>query len=245
MDVYADTAIALIHQFADTLEALGTPQLHDPTPCSEWTVQDLAAHVATGLFTAAEAFHRARFGVASPPSEITDPIPADALADRIRLGAGHLRDALERGPRTWPDIGLRFGRYPFAAALQCLVIEYGVHCNDLTRATTDPAASLPRAAVDALFGFGAQYLLLQADPLEAAETASMAFTLRAPSTSMTIAWDGTRWREGEHSDVPGCTISGSDDDIARLMLRRLDIDELDLDDPHALARGFTASIRPL
>ncbi|OBF27425.1 maleylpyruvate isomerase family mycothiol-dependent enzyme [Mycobacterium sp. ACS4331] len=245
------TAIGLIHQFADTLDTLGPGQFRSPTPCAGWTVEDLAAHVATGLFTAAEAFHRARFGALSPPSKISGPIPSDALADRIRLGASHLREALDRGPRTWPDIGLRFGRYPFAAALQCLVIEYGVHCNDLTRATTDPAAPFPRAAVDALFGFGAQYLLLQAEPLEAPEipeapgTPPMKYTLRAPSATMTIAWDGARWREGTGSDGPGCTISGSDDDIARLMLRRMDADELDLDDPHALASGFVTAIRPL
>jgi uncharacterized protein (TIGR03083 family) len=239
------TALALIHRFADTLDDLDADRFDAPNPCSEWTVADLSRHVATGLFTAAEAFHRARFGSADPPSEITGAIPADALVSRIRLAASHLDDALRNGPGRWPDIGLRFGRHPFDVAVACLVIEYGVHCNDLDRATGDPQAPLPRAAVEALFGFGAHYLLLQADPLEASEAAPLTFTLRAPSASMSIGWDGARWHAGARPGVPECVITGTDDDIARLMLRRLDVDTLDLDDPHALAGVFPAAVRPL
>jgi uncharacterized protein (TIGR03083 family) len=234
--------IKLCHRYADTLDALAADLLDAPTPCADWTVKDLSAHVATGLFTAAESFHRARFGAVTPPSTVTDPIPAEALAERIRLAANHLDDALRRGPQRWPDIGLRFGRYPYPAAVQCLVLEYGVHCNDLDRAAVDPTAPLPREAVDALFGFGVHYLLLQAEPVEAAP---MTFTLRAPSATLSISWDGTGWHADRRSGAPECVLSGSDDDIARLMLRRLDVDALEAEDPHSLAGLFPAAIRPL
>ena len=227
--------------FADLLESLDASVRGTPTPCADWTVEDLAAHVATGAFRDAESFHRARIGTSSPPAELTFSGEAAAV---IRLSIDHLRAALDHPPERWPVIPMAFGPYPAKAALQCLVIEFGTHRNDLEVAVGCQSAPFSPATLDALLGFGEHYLLLQAAPLEAAP---VTFTLDAPSTTMSITWDGRRWAAGAGDGTPHCVVSGSDDALARLMLRRLDITDpqLNLDDPAHLAPVFATAIRPL
>jgi len=226
--------------FADLLDRLDPVERTAPTPCTAWTIDDLAAHVASGAFRDAESFHRARLGTSSPPAELAfsgDP------ASAIRLSIAHLRAALDHPPAHWPTIPMAFGPYPVVAALQSLVIEFGTHRNDLEVAMGEPAP-LSRATLDALLGFGELYLLLQADPLEAAP---MTLTLDAPSSTMSITWDGRGWARGAADGTPRCVVTGSDDALARLMLRRLDVTDpqLNLDDPTHLAPLFATATRPL
>ena len=63
---------------------------------------------------------------------------------------------------------------------------------------------------------------------------------------MSIKWDGSTWADGI-GDVPRCSIAGSDDDVARLMLRRLEITYpcLEFDDLAGIASLFADAIRPL
>ena len=239
----ADAAIAETIAFADLLDKLEPERRRSPTPCAEWTIDDLAAHVASGAFRDAEAFHRARLGTSSPPGELA--IENTDLAEAIRLGVNHLRGALDHAPSRWPIIPMPFGHYPAAAALQSLIIEFGVHHNDLAIAAGDTDAPFTPTTLDALFGFGELYLLLQAAP---PATGPLCFTLVAPSKTMSITWAGSTWTAGiGDAIVPHRTIAGSDDDVARLMLRRLEITHprLELDDPAGIASLFADAIRPL
>jgi uncharacterized protein (TIGR03083 family) len=236
----ADVVAAEALTFADLLDRLDAADRTAPTPCAAWTIDDLAAHVASGAFRDAESFHRARLGTSSPPAELA--FSGDA-ASAIRLSIEHLRAALDRPPASWPMIPMAFGPYPADAALQSLVIEFGTHRNDLEVAMGDPAPFSP-ATLDALLGFGELYLLLQAAPLE---TDPMTLTLDAPSSTMSITWDGRRWARGAADGTPRCVVAGSDDALARLMLRRLDITDprLTVDDPAHLAPVLATAIRPL
>jgi uncharacterized protein (TIGR03083 family) len=237
----ADAAVAEAQAFADLFDRLDVERRAAPTPCAAWTVDDLAAHVAVGAFRDAEAFHRARLGTASPPGELelgeVDPAAA------IRLAVGHLGGAFADPPPRWPAVPTPFGAFPVADALRCLVIEFGVHLDDLQVAVGEPPAGFSPATLQALFGFGELYLLLQAAPLEAEP---LTFTLTAPATTMSVTWTGRRWTAGNGS-ARECRIAGSDDEIARLMLRRLDVTDtrIDLLDPHRLAPLFARAIRPL
>ena len=180
----ADAATAEAIAFADLLDKLEPDRRRSPTPCAGWTIDDLAAHVASDAFRHAEAFHRARLGTSSPPGELA-------------IAAGDV-DA------------------PFTAA-----------------------------TLDAVFSFGDLYLLPLAAPSAAGP---LGFTFTAPSKSMSIAWDGSTWTDGVgDSTAPHCSITGSDDDVARLMLRRLGITHprFELDDPAGLAHRFADAIRPL
>jgi uncharacterized protein (TIGR03083 family) len=227
--------------FADLLDGLDAERRTAPTPCAGWSIDDLATHVATGAFRDAEALHRARLGSASPPGELD--VEGVDLAGAIRLGVDHLRAALDNPPAQWPAVPTPFGPYPVADALQCLVIEFGVHLDDLRVATGDRDAEFSPSTLDALFGFGDLYLLLQADPLEGEP---ITFTLAAPSAAMSVTWTGRHWTRGTGA-ARECRIAGSDDAIARLMLRRLDVTDprIDVLDPGHLAPLFASAIRPL
>jgi len=235
-DAVASEALA----FADLLDSLDAVARTAQTPCAGWTIDDLAAHVASGAFRDAESFHRARLGTSSPPGELA--LSGDTGA-AIRLSIGHLRAALDDPPAHWPAVPMAFGPYPVEAALGCLIVEFGTHRNDLEIAVGNHHVALSRATLDALLGFGEFYLLLQAAPLE---SGPVTFTLSAPSTTMSISWDGRSWTRGTGA-ARMCRIAGSDDAIARLMLRRLDVTDpqLTLDDPAHLAPVFPNAIRPL
>jgi len=211
------------------------------TPCTEWSVDDLAAHLAVGLFRDAEAFHRARVGARTAPGPLdVGDLPADEV---IHLGVDHLRAALQHPPRRWPDIPTPFGSFPIVDALTTLLIEVGVHLDDLNVATGNREASLSPPTLRALFGFGEMYLLLQAAPVA---SGPFGYTLVAPSSTMSMSWDGHRWSAGVTSS-PQCTVTGSDDAVARLMLRRIDPGDarLEVTDPDRFAPMLTAAIRPL
>ncbi|MCV7174060.1 maleylpyruvate isomerase family mycothiol-dependent enzyme [Mycobacterium manitobense] len=227
--------------FADRLDTIDPAGRGASTPCADWTIDDLANHVAVGMVRDAEAFHRARFGVPSPPGEVMLGGADPALV--VRAAVEHLLDAVIRGPQTWPTVPLPFGPYPVTAALQSLIVEFGVHRNDLEVATGQRIPPFSDATRTALFGFGEHYLLRQAAPLEAS---ACAFTLAAPSATLSITWNGGRWVRGADA-ARECRIAGSDDAVARLMLRRLDITDprIDLLDPHHLAPLFPCAIRPL
>lgn len=236
----ADDAAAEALAFADLLDSVPSADRSAPSPCDGWTIADLAEHVAAGSFRDAESFHRARLGTASPPGDVV--IGGDPAA-AIRFSVDHLLAALESPPADWPTVPMAFGPYPVAQALQSLIIEFGVHADDLRIATGDRHSVLSSAALHALFGFGELYLLLQAAPIEAAP---VTFTLVAPTTTMSVTWTGSGWQRGASADRQ-CRIAGSDDAIARLMLRRLDITDprVDVVDPAGLAPLYPAAIRPL
>ncbi|WP_102143730.1 maleylpyruvate isomerase family mycothiol-dependent enzyme [Mycobacterium hubeiense] len=235
----ADEAAAEALAFADLLDE--TVDRHSPTPCEGWTIDDLAAHVASGIFRDAESFHRARLGTSTPPGELA--LDSKDFAEAIRLGVDHLRDAVDRGPSPWPTVPMPFGGYPADVALQCLVIEFGVHRNDLAIARGDLQAPFSPATLEAMFGFGELYLLMQAAPMG---SGPIGFTVVAPSKTVAISWDGSAWSAGP-GDGPQCRITASDDAAARLMLRRLDIfdPQISLDDPAGVADRFADAIRPL
>src|SRR5262245_47328997 len=100
--------------FADLLESLDADQRRSPTPCAGWTIDDLADHVAVVCFRDAEAYHRARAQITTPPGELTLDNPD--LPAAIRLAVGHLQAAFDQAPSQWPVIPAPFGDFPVAAA---------------------------------------------------------------------------------------------------------------------------------
>ncbi|MED5816038.1 maleylpyruvate isomerase family mycothiol-dependent enzyme [Mycolicibacterium sp. 050232] len=213
--------------FADLLETLGPSQRRSPTPCAGWTIDDLADHVAVVCFRDAEAFHRARAEITTPPGELTLSNPD--LPGAIRLAIGHLQAAFDQAPSRWPVIPAPFGDFPVAAALRSLILEFGVHLDDLKVASGDRHSTFSPATIEAILEFGDLFLLRQAQPLE---SGPVTLRLTTPSKSMAITWTGKNWIQGAGADEH--RVDGSDDAIARLMLRRGEADDL-----------VAAAIRPL
>lgn len=241
VDDASDAVAAEAHAFATLYAGTDSAARTKPTPCTEWSVEDLATHVAVGLFRDAEAFHRARVGARTAPGPLdVGDLPADQV---IHLAVEHLRAALQRPPRRWPDIPTPFGAFPVLDAVNSLLIEVGVHLDDLSTATGSREVSLSAATLQALFGFGEKYLLLQAAPVA---SEPFGYTLSAPSATMSMSWDGRRWAPGATSS-PRCVVTGSDDAVARMMLRRIDVGDarLEVSDPHGVAHLLTPAIRPL
>ena len=166
-----------------------------------------------------------------------------ALPDVIRSAADHLSDAVQALPSDPGIVPLPFGPYPVADALRCLIIEFGVHADDLAIAVGSRQPLFSSATLAALFGFGELYLLMQAQPLE---SDAVTLSLAVPSTTVSITWTGSRWKRGAGA-ARECRIAGSDDAIARLMLRRIDVTDprIDVLDPARLAPSLTSAIRPL
>lgn len=213
--------------FADLLENLTPAQRRAPTPCAGWTIDDLADHVAVVCFRDAEAYHRARAHISTPPGELTLNNPD--LPATIRLAVGHLQAAFDQAPSRWPVIPAPFGDFPVGAALRSLIMEFGVHLDDLKVATGDRHSTFSPATIEAIFGFGELFLLRQAQPLE---SGPVTLRLTAPAKSMAITWTGQTWIQG--AGAPEHCVDGSDHEIARLMLRRGQADDL-----------VSAAIRPL
>jgi uncharacterized protein (TIGR03083 family) len=213
--------------FADLLDGLTPDQRRSPTPCTGWSIDGLATHVAAGYFRDAEAFHRARLHTNTPPGELA--LANTDLPAAIRLAVEHLQSAFEHPPSQWPEIPARFGRFPVAAALRSVILEFGVHLDDLKVATGDRHSTFSPATIEAILGFGELLLLRQAQPLE---SGPVTLRLTAPSKSMAITWTGKAWLPGTGAEEH--RIDGSDHAIARLMLRRAEADDL-----------FRAAIRPL
>jgi uncharacterized protein (TIGR03086 family) len=108
--------------------AVRTDQWSLPTPCSEWTIADLTAHVVGGnrLFAAL-----LRAGVAPPPRDVEPAQLPDAYAETVPdlIDAFTAQGVLER-PVTVP-----FGTVPGAVALHLRITELLVHGWDLAIAT--------------------------------------------------------------------------------------------------------------
>ena len=116
-----------------TLAGIRPAQWHDPTPCSDWDVAELAAHVVGGLDT---------FGAIGEGLEIPETPPA---LDWASVAAAYEK-ASGRALTAWMASGaLRevyqppWGETPGRTLVGLMLIETLVHGWDLARATDQPA----------------------------------------------------------------------------------------------------------
>jgi uncharacterized protein (TIGR03086 family) len=135
-----------IEQLASALDATGRvlasiaeDQWTLPTPCTEWTVRDLAHHLVTGndRFTSA-------LGGRAP----TTPVSAESdLSDAYHRSTRELLDAFGQPGALDSSVDLPIGTVPGLAALHLRITEVLVHGWDLARATGQ-AASFPEALAE-------------------------------------------------------------------------------------------------
>jgi len=108
------------------------------TPCTEWDVRALVAHVVSGnqlfadLLSGATTLEESR--LAAPRDALgTEPVRAFHDAGQALLAAFHLPGALDR------PVTVSFGTVPGTVALHLRLTEILVHGWDLARATDQPA----------------------------------------------------------------------------------------------------------
>jgi uncharacterized protein (TIGR03086 family) len=134
---------AVLADLAAVVGGVRPAQLHDPTPCTDWDVEQLRAHIIGWLSIFAAGF--ADPHGQAPRADIAGFVVSDDAVGEVRRTADMLDQALRQGAADRP---LRLGdnAMPGDLAVGMLVWEYVVHGWDLARATSQ-AWSPPAAAV--------------------------------------------------------------------------------------------------
>ncbi len=139
----ADLLRAVLSDLAVLVDGIANDQLHDPTPCTDYDVEQLRNHVLGWLTNFAAGF--ADPDGQAPLASVEDyHAPVDA-AGTVRSAADQLDRALRDGAASR---SLRLGEsaMPGELALGMILWEYQVHGWDLARATGQDWSPPPAAA---------------------------------------------------------------------------------------------------
>lgn len=126
------TAVAAAQQ---TIRRIEPGQWDLPTPCTEWTVRDVVAHLATGNHVVAEAFAGRPAGYDWQP----EGDAAQAYAETARA----LMHAVEAPGAMTQTVALPYGEFPGERAAGLRLVDILSHTWDLAKATGQPTDFLP------------------------------------------------------------------------------------------------------
>lgn len=191
-----------------------------PTPCSDWTVADLAAHLAAGQALRAEALRRMRAGVeeSGPAAEVSGD--RTAVLDVLREENARMEEAL--GALTEDDlermVPMPFGPFPLDLLLQIFVMEAGVHAQDLQMAMSGQGV-LPLDVIEATTAILTAIL----DRGEEPPSEGVAYRLCANNVDLAFSWRGGGWVY--EADESACLIEGDDNTIVLFALGRIGADD--------------------
>lgn len=230
-----DTRTAVAREwrrFIRLLPALTGPDSWEvATRCQGWSVAELAAHAVWGISMEADALHRARRGITAPAEGRT----VDARAVRPEVILAELRAALRAlldelaavddrdGDRIVP---LPYGQLPLALFLPILVMEAGIHTDDLAAAVR-PAADtpLPGDVVVASTAFLATFLPALAAAAQETPMAGTVVALRGPTVDLRLTLGDGGWSAETIDDATGVIEADDDSTIVRFALGRLRPDD--------------------
>jgi uncharacterized protein (TIGR03083 family) len=189
------------------------------TPCAEWTVADLAAHLAAGQAFKADALQRMKSGVTDVGPVPTVSDDRSTLLNQLRENNARLEAELEGLSAHDLDkpVPLPFGAFPLEAVLQIFVMEAGVHAQDVQMAMTGRGI-LPPDVIDAT----AAILPAVFDPGEQ-PTGPVSYRLLAPSHVFHFTWRDGQWVDEASDDA--CCIEGDDNTLLLFALGRIPVDD--------------------
>jgi len=142
-----DLLTAVLSDLAVVVGGITPQQLHHPTPCSRWDVEQLRDHVLGWLTTFAAGFADPQGR--APKADVEGySAPADP-AREVRLAAALLVRAI-RGGATERPLWLGENSMPGDLALGMILWEYQVHGWDLARATGQSWAPPAAASEESL-----------------------------------------------------------------------------------------------
>ena len=126
------------------LASIGEDQWTCPTPCTEWTVSELAGHLVTG-----NALFASALGAQSPGAAVG---AEGGIPDAYDQSAKELVEAFRQPGALDDSVAVPFGNVPGLAALHLRITEILVHGWDLARATGQ-AAWFPEALAEQELAF--------------------------------------------------------------------------------------------
>ena len=237
MRSFDDLAMTALAELDRCRDALRRADWGASTPCTGWSVLDLADHLGTFAWQQAEAFDRARVGITVAPSHAE--VHGDAL-EVLDVVADKLRVLLPAVGALAPDtlVALPAGTFPAQIAASILVFEYGIHRYDLERSLglsggldVDPVVA---ETVMALLPLG--MLARQAHPA----VTPVAYRLVGESASAGLGWTGEGWSPEADALAGACTVTGSDAAVVLFALGRIPVTHpaLTVDDPSGIADQF-------
>jgi uncharacterized protein (TIGR03086 family) len=146
-DRTADLLAGVLEQLASVVAGTRADQLHDPTPCTDYDVEQLRDHVVGWLSTFADGFEDPQGRV--PRANLEGYRAPAEPAQEVAAAAQRLDRALRAGAAERP---LRLGEaaMPGPLALGMILWEYQVHGWDLARATGQPWAPAEAASRESL-----------------------------------------------------------------------------------------------
>jgi len=195
-----------------------------PTRCTSWTVRDLLRHVVEGISLYTEGLTRMAHGA-------TDLVPASSLVkvgstprevcSRLAEGRQQLGTALTT---LTPEVlnGLfphRFFLLPGHLALDIVLMEEGMHHNDLAWALGDQV-SLPGPVATAAFGYASARALEWAVDGEP-PSHDLRYRLIGKTVRLELMWRDGRWTVVRDDARPDCELRGQDSALALFLYGRL------------------------
>jgi uncharacterized protein (TIGR03086 family) len=146
-DRTADLLSGVLERLTSVVAGISADQLHDPTPCTDYDVEQLRNHVVGWLRTFADGFADPQGR--APRANLEGYCAPAEPAREVAAAAERLDRALRAGAAERP---LRLGEaaMPGPLALGMILWEYQVHGWDLARATGQPWSPAEAAALESL-----------------------------------------------------------------------------------------------
>lgn len=229
----------------DRLDAADAGSWDRATPCTGWTVRNLAAHL-TGTLPFLESRIAATTGAA-----VGDPLPeveATASQDEIRTAlrerstvlGNRLANLTEDDYARPPGDTSSFLPPSVAMYVDLTAFETAIHRNDLEVALgdTDPViAEVGIAAVDAILG---QFYVQFAEMTGARPETPVTISIEGQAIGHTLAWDGANWSGEPTANGKQVRIQGNDSALTLFTCGRIPADHpsLTIDGDMDLARQF-------
>jgi uncharacterized protein (TIGR03086 family) len=127
------------------IDAVGADQWKLPTPCTDWNVTELVAHLASG---------NARFEAALRHQDPADDRTVDAdPVSTYKRSIPRLLDAFRAPGAMDEPVTVPFGTVPGAVAANLRLTEVLVHGWDLAQATDQPTSVFPEDLAQAALAF--------------------------------------------------------------------------------------------
>jgi uncharacterized protein (TIGR03086 family) len=140
----------VLADLANVVEAIRPEQFSDPTPCPDFDVATLRAHVLGWTTYFGAALHDPEgTGTRPDPKAFKAPDDPAEAADVVRAAAANIASAVEGGVAERPVLMVQ-ASMPGESLLRMILWEYLAHGSDLAKSTGQPWNPPAAAAEDAL-----------------------------------------------------------------------------------------------